>query len=86
MVVCVDKPLCLPYLAQIREELLARLPGAQKIVFKEPGMDAGGLQLLLALKKEFPRVEVEAAFLDSDSPLYSVFKSEVEKNVPDRSS
>lgn len=59
MVIEIRKPLLLPFVGEIKEELLGRLAGAGKVVFTEPGLDAAGLQLLLALRKEVPELAVE---------------------------
>jgi len=56
----IDLPLLLPNLTEIKERLLAQLSGgAHRVVFTAPGLDAAGLQLIIALRKEFPGIEVE---------------------------
>ncbi len=86
MAVMIDKPLLLPYLKEIKEEIISRAKNAQKIVCREAGIDAGGLQLLLALKKEFSYLEVELVWEGAGSLFYSVWEGEVKGNVPDYSS
>ncbi|WP_018085812.1 hypothetical protein [Desulfurispora thermophila] len=56
----IDLPLLLPHVEEIRRRLLAQVNGeTRQVVFTAPGLDAAGLQLVVALRKEFPQVEVE---------------------------
>ncbi|OPX88724.1 hypothetical protein [Pelotomaculum sp. PtaB.Bin117] len=57
----IDLPLLLPYVEKIRQRLLDQAAGVRRIVFTAPGLDAAGLQLIVALQKEFPHVAVELA-------------------------
>ncbi|MBE3587794.1 MAG: hypothetical protein IMW93_04430 [Thermoanaerobacteraceae bacterium] len=58
----IDLPLLLPHVEEIRQRLLAQVNGeTRKVVFTAPGLDAAGLQLIIALQKEFPHVAVEVA-------------------------
>lgn len=60
MLVEIDLPLLLPHVEEIRQRLLAQMSGkTRKVVFTAPGLDAAGMQLIIALRKEFPGVEVE---------------------------
>lgn len=60
MLVEIDLPLLLPHVEEVRERLLEQVNGeTRKVVFTAPGLDAAGLQLVVALRKEFPGVEVE---------------------------
>jgi len=56
----IDLPLFLPNVEEIRKNLLAHAgPETDKVVFTVPGIDAAGLQLVAALRREFPQVEVQ---------------------------
>lgn len=56
----IDLPLLLPYVEEIRKRLLEHVvSGTRMVVFTAPGLDAAGLQLIIALRKEFPGIEVE---------------------------
>jgi len=55
----IDLPLLLPHVEEIRQRLMGQAAGAQKVVFTAPGLDAAGLQLIIALRKEFPQMAVE---------------------------
>lgn len=55
----IDRPLLLPYVGEIRERLLERAAEAREVVFMAPGLDAAGLQLIIALRKEFPHLVVK---------------------------
>jgi len=60
----ISLPLFLPHLQEIKTIILSELQEAQKVekvVFSSPGMDAAGLQLLIALQKEFPYLSLEIA-------------------------
>ncbi|MCL6636097.1 MAG: STAS domain-containing protein [Peptococcaceae bacterium] len=81
MLVEIDLPLLLTNVEEIRERLLKQVAaGARKVVFTSPGVDAAGLQLIIALRKEFPGVEVE---LPPEGP-GEVFRSLLaEEVIPD---
>ncbi|MFZ5597121.1 MAG: hypothetical protein ACOY31_08945 [Bacillota bacterium] len=55
----IDLPLLLPYVEEIRQRLLDQVAGAERVTFTKPGLDAAGLQLIIALRKEFPQMAVE---------------------------
>ncbi len=61
MIVEIDLPLLLPYVAEIKKKLLSTPGVYEKVVFKNRQVDAAGMQLVAAIKKEDPEVEIEFA-------------------------
>lgn len=87
MLVEIDLPLLLPHVEEIRERLLELVNGgAQKVVFTAPGLDAAGLQLVVALRKEFPWVEVELPPVGPGEVFRSLLAKEVIPDVQDHGS
>lgn len=81
MQVEIDLPLFLPYIAQIRQVLLEQAAEADEVVFTTPGLDAAGLQLIIALRKEFPRIAVHVAPGGPGEVFRDLLAKEVEPDV-----
>lgn len=82
----IDLPLLLPFAKEIRERLLKELPGdgcgrtpsRRRVIFAAPGLDAAGVQLIVALKKEFPGVEIVLNEEGSSRVFFSLLRKEVD--------
>ncbi|MEW5898701.1 MAG: hypothetical protein AB1652_05955 [Bacillota bacterium] len=53
------------------------------MIFTEPGLDAAGLQLIIALKKEFPELEVVLTGGGPGALFLSLLKNEVTVRAED---
>jgi len=84
MQVEIDLPLLLPHVEEIKRMLLARIEsGSRKVVFTAPGLDAAGLQLVVALHKEFPGVEIEPPPVETEGGFWLSLLKELIADVPD---
>lgn len=64
-------------------EIDRKLSSEQRVIFTEPGLDAAGLQLIIALKKEFPELEVVLTGGGPGALFLSLLKNEVTVRAED---
>ncbi|MCL6612889.1 MAG: hypothetical protein K6T66_15260 [Peptococcaceae bacterium] len=77
----IDLPLLLPYVEEIRQRLLDQAAGAEKIIFTKSDLDAAGIQLIVAVRKEFPSLKIEIAPGQSGKICHLLLLKEVNSDV-----